>query len=260
MKYFLDTEFIEAGRGNPVTLISIGIVAEDERTFYAISSEFNADDASDWVRKNVIPHLGDEPRQTCAEITAGILQFIGDDTPEFWGYYADYEWVVLCQLFGTMINLPKGWPMFCRDIKQMAVELGNPRLPNHHHVEHNALGDARWNKLAWEWLTEKAAEYMLVGKDSGVGRITTERLRQLKEEGWTPEHDDQHEHGEMAKAAICYAMRMFRGTATNAMIDTWWPWIAKWWKPSPDPIRNLEKAGALIAAEIDRLKRKDDRE
>ncbi len=39
--------------------------------------------------------------------------------PEFWAYYADYDWVVLCQLFGTMMDLPAHWPMFCMDIKQL---------------------------------------------------------------------------------------------------------------------------------------------
>jgi hypothetical protein len=53
--------------------------------------------------------------------------------------YADYDWVVLCQLFGAMVDLPKGWPMYCRDIKQWADELGNPQLPEQGKGEHHAL-------------------------------------------------------------------------------------------------------------------------
>ena len=64
----------------------------------------------------------------------------------------DYDWVVFCQLFGTMMDLPKGFPMFCMDIKQLCVEKGNPRLPEQGNGEHNALADARWNKIAWEFL------------------------------------------------------------------------------------------------------------
>lgn len=42
--------------------------------------------------------------------------------PEFYAYYADYDWVVFCSLFGRMIDLPKGFPMYCRDLKQSLDE------------------------------------------------------------------------------------------------------------------------------------------
>lgn len=71
---------------------------------------------------------------------------------EIWGYYADYDWVAFCQLFGTMMDLPKGLPMYCRDIKQWCDELGNPNLPEQGKGEHHALYDARWNKKSWEFL------------------------------------------------------------------------------------------------------------
>lgn len=83
----------------------------------------------------------------------------------------------------------------------------------------------------------------------GVGRIGAERRRQVEEEGWTPEHDDQHSGGELTMAAACYAMA-FKGKPAPSH----WPWEGTWWKPK-SRMRNLEKAGALIAAEIDRLKR-----
>jgi hypothetical protein len=152
VKYFLDTEFLENGRGNPVTLVSIGIVAEDGRSLYAVSSEFNPDDANDWVKANVLPHLGDG-RCTIHHMQRVILEFIGSDKPEFWGYYADYDWVVFCQIFGSMIDLPKGWPMYCRDLKQWCDDLGNPKLPEQSSTEHNALNDARWNMIAHEFLS-----------------------------------------------------------------------------------------------------------
>jgi len=75
-----------------------------------------------------------------------ILRFIGDDKPEFWAYYADYDHVVLCQLFGTMMDLPDGWPMYTRDLKQLCDDLGNPKLPKQQAGEHNALDDALWVK------------------------------------------------------------------------------------------------------------------
>lgn len=259
MKYFLDTEFIESGPYYSIALLSIGIVAEDGREFYAVNREADRNRASDWVKENVLPHLGDTTPQALATIGYMIQKFVGEDEPEFWGYYADYDWVVFCQIFGAMINLPKGWPMFCRDIKQAAMELGNPKLPTQESVEHNALSDARWNKLAYEFLMEKTTEFRIIGKDSGVALIADERLRQIKVEGWTPEHDDAHEDGELADAASCYAYVSNYEHPEGVRVPEDWPWDRKWWKPSANPIRNLVKAGALIAAEIDRLQRKKEK-
>ena len=83
----------------------------------------------------------------------------------------------------------------------------------------------------------------------GIELIAEERKRQVDEEGWTEEHDDQHTCGELKIAAACYT------TLSDHPAPSFWPWLIEWWKPSGDPIRNLVKAGALIAAEIDRLQR-----
>jgi hypothetical protein len=96
---------------------------------------------------------------------------------------------------------------------------------------------------------------------NGVELIAAERQRQIDVEGWTPEHDDKHTVGELSENGACYARHASKqvcGIATDH-IPTLWIWEAKWWKPSPDPIRNLVKAGALIAAEIDRLQRAKDK-
>lgn len=158
IRYFIDTEFIESGPYHPVQLISIGIVSEDGREFYAQSSEFDASMASAWVKQNVLAQL--DPRGeyfSLKEIGTKIRKFIGNETPEFWGYYADYDWVVFCQIFGTMMDLPKGFPMYCQDIKQLCDGNGNPKLPEQGKGEHNALADARWNKVAWEFLVDQKA-------------------------------------------------------------------------------------------------------
>jgi hypothetical protein len=142
MKYFLDTEFIEGGRDLPIQLISIGMVCEDGRMYYAESGAYNPDRANDWVKQNVFPQLTG-PRKS--------LELI---KPEFWGYYCDYDWVVFCQIFGAMIDLlPMGWPMYCRDLKQWADEIGNPHF--HTPKPHNALQDARWNAAFYLFLAEK---------------------------------------------------------------------------------------------------------
>lgn len=153
MKYWFDTEFIEDGK--TIELISIGIVAEDGREFYAESWAISWNKASGWVIDNVKPYLTGENILDRFEMRRAILEFCSLEKygfPEFWAYYADYDWVVLCQLFGAMINLPKGWPMYCRDVKQLCDQLGNPKLPEQSSTEHHALEDARWTKQAWEFL------------------------------------------------------------------------------------------------------------
>ena len=154
MKYFIDTEFIEDGK--MIDLISIGIVDEQGREFYCIRNGFDGSKANQWVTDNVLNKLDmNSPRFTTPEIVDRLFVFLaGDKEPEFWGYYADYDWVVFCQLFGPMMDLPKGFPMYCRDIKQLCDYLGNPKLPEQGEGEHNALEDARWNKKAYEFLTK----------------------------------------------------------------------------------------------------------
>ena len=157
MKYFLDTEFMENGPREPIVLLSIGIVSEDGREFYAINDDADHASANQWVRENVLPHLelssaeGILGHGTLDQIRSGLLKWIGEG-PEFWGYYSDYDWVVFCQIFGAMINLPKGWPMYCRDIKQLCDSIGNPKLPKQDSAEHNAIHDARWNMKAFKFL------------------------------------------------------------------------------------------------------------
>lgn len=185
MKYFFDTEFIEDGQ--TIDLISIGIVAEDGREFYAESLDADLSRANEWVKTNVIAHLwSQQPNKRSANIwsrdggAGGLLsrkqiageihRFCNPDRhgkPEFWAYYADYDWVALCQLFGRMIDLPDGWPMYCRDLKQEAdriqewIRVFNSApeyklmLPKQAEGEHHALADARWNREVYAFLGEQ---------------------------------------------------------------------------------------------------------
>ncbi len=86
---------------------------------------------------------------------------------------------------------------------------------------------------------------------TGIELIAAERQRQMSVEGWDVYHDDTHRNGEMARAAAKYALTHTRVSERAIR----WPWSLEWWKPK-DPIRNLVRAGALIAAEIDRLQRR----
>ena len=225
MKYFFDTEFIEGFKKpikwlptigsfnkpyHSIQLISIGIVCEDGREYYAISYEFDEKDASEWVVNNVISKLGEryfngrnafsaKLWRTNDQIKREILQFFKykaewtdygsdifseDDDISVYAYYADYDWVVLCSLFGTMMDLPKGFPMYCRDLKQEIDRIANKavkyrndpqwkkfniaseyistedalrQIKGHEDYptqqnEHNALDDAKWNFKLYEFL------------------------------------------------------------------------------------------------------------
>ena len=158
MRIFFDTEFIEDGK--TIDLISIGMVREDDSRFYAEPIECDRSHASVWVQENVLPRTFVNPalREPRAEIAKNIAEFVGKD-PEFWGYYADYDWVALCQLYGTMMDLPESWPMFCLDIKQYVDYVGTSlgsriQLPKST-GEHNALADAKWIKSAYSYIVLK---------------------------------------------------------------------------------------------------------
>lgn len=290
MKYFIDTEFLEGSQRlrrtfleallatkihtqPTIDLISIGIVAEDGREYYAISKDFNLNEAWNrfqlkkadyhpngmepapmikeyWIRDNVLKpiylellekefgygysrhefytssafvvtdkdykqfkYLINKYGKTNKKIAEEILDFINTiDTlvhkpynslqknivftdiiekygkPEFYGYYSDYDWVVFCWLFGKMIDLPKGFPIYCIDLKQTLdekawstycnngtlnsetsleerikylkgesnnhlIKPNKPKFPKQIN-EHNALADARWNFQLYQFLNQ----------------------------------------------------------------------------------------------------------
>lgn len=96
----------------------------------------------------------------------------------------------------------------------------------------------------------------------GINDVTAERMRQIEQENFSAEHDDDHEGGTLAAAGACYAMHSAfklsnRGVAGEPIegVPVWWPWDPSWWKPE-DVRGSLVKAAALIIAEIDRYDRK----
>ena len=140
----------------PECLLSIGIVAEDGRELYLENREADITKALPWVREHVFTSMTWKEQTSHHDIRLQVLAFCNPEKygkPEFWAYYADYDWVVMCQLFGRMIDLPPSWPMYCRDFKQQLVLYGNPTLKKLPESEaHNALNDAKWLKGHWERL------------------------------------------------------------------------------------------------------------
>lgn len=146
MKIWFDTEFIDDGK--TIDLISIGMVREDGAELYMESAECDISRASDWVKRHVCPHLSGQifDRKKMAD---NIIAFAGQ-SPEFWGWYADYDWVALCQLYGSMMSLPNGWPLFCRDVQQLLPDDGTPRISYPRGRRHHALDDARYEKALYD--------------------------------------------------------------------------------------------------------------
>lgn len=86
----------------------------------------------------------------------------------------------------------------------------------------------------------------------GAQLISEERWRQQAKENYTAEHDDSHDQQELAWAASAY-VTAYLGKDVGEL----WPWEADSFKVGDSPIGELVKAGALIAAEIDRRFRQD---
>lgn len=86
-----------------------------------------------------------------------------------------------------------------------------------------------------------------------INAVVAERYRQIEQEGWSIEHDDDHSTGELARAGGCYALHA--GTAaTWSEAPANWPWTPDWWKPTGFR-RDLVKACALIIAEGEKFDR-----
>lgn len=158
VKYFYDTEFYEDGER--IHLISIGIVAEDGRELYLENADFDPGIVPEghFLVENVFPWLYDSDIYLVskAEIARLVQLFIlaVEGPHELWGYYSDYDHVVLAQLFGRMIDMPEGIPWFTMDLKQEMTRLRikGDQVPAQEGVEHHALADARWNKVVYDHL------------------------------------------------------------------------------------------------------------
>ncbi|KIF66293.1 hypothetical protein HY68_36950 [Streptomyces sp. AcH 505] len=183
-----DLEFLEDG--HTIEVISIGMVADDGREYYAVNSDAPWDriKENDWLVRNVLPSLpmtgkraldsycaqspnihprppldmvgpdlGDtrvKPHQVIANEVRDFIQATDTAEPQLWADYGAYDHVALCQLWGTMMQLPAGVPMWTHDLRQEIERLGvDPAgLPSQESGVHNALADARHNQVVRRWL------------------------------------------------------------------------------------------------------------
>lgn len=152
MRFFYDCEFIEDGV--TIELISIGVVDEQGREYYAVSTEFDPQRAGGWVRAHVLPKLpslADRAWRSRAAIRRSLLDFLtaSGDGVELWAWLAAYDHVALAQLWGPMPALPRALPRFTRDLRQRWEDVGKPVLPPPPSDAHDALADARHNLTRW---------------------------------------------------------------------------------------------------------------
>lgn len=170
-----DLEFVEDGE--TIKLISIGMVRDDGRELYLINRDLDlsALQRNDWLMANVAPSLPLKPWEEGgpwdrdhpdfryvtprAFIAAEVASFI-QSTPdvELWANYGAYDHVGLAQLWGPMVDLPEGVPMFTNDIQQERARLGihEDDLPRQESGVHNALADARHNQAVRRWLSTQS--------------------------------------------------------------------------------------------------------
>jgi hypothetical protein len=182
---YFDFEFIEDGREiipislgmctAPATLTETApeIVAGRRQVGDLVKAEFYQEyefdpaRANEWVRTNVFPHLDSYREERVGtgsrrlEVTAWIKEWLadvcGDSQPRFWGYYPSYDWVCLAQHFGTMVQMPEGWPVRPECLMQYADYLGisSKAFPKRAGNEHNALADAEWNRDLHRYLKSR---------------------------------------------------------------------------------------------------------
>lgn len=201
-RYFYDTEFLEDGK--TIELISIGIVADDGRELYAVNEEVGKKPLVEkigkhrWLMANVVPHLplqpGTKPLMPDGSTLPGrflldqnsnvimprrmirnaVREFLlaGTADIELWADYGAYDHVALCQLFGRMIDLPAGLPMYTNDFQQAWRAAGRPALPPEPKNAHDALADARHLKECFAALDlpEQPGVIHLVHDSSGITR------------------------------------------------------------------------------------------
>ncbi|GAB3281299.1 polyadenylate-specific 3'-exoribonuclease AS [Parasphingorhabdus pacifica] len=158
MRFFYDCEFIEDGQ--TIELVSIGMVDESGREFYAVSTEFDAGRAGPWVRQHVLPQLPPpasslwRSRSRIREDLYSFLTARGGDI-ELWAWYAAYDHVTLAQLWGPMPALPSRIPKFTRDLRQRWEDVGKPKLPSPPANAHDALADAKHNLERWKVIEDQ---------------------------------------------------------------------------------------------------------
>jgi hypothetical protein len=192
-KVFMDCEMTGLHQGT--TLISIGLISECDKTFYAELTDYDQNQIDEWLRENVINKLtlpmpqGDtgvgewdaacdysasfdkDGSATYKGVSAGLPRILSDwlnnfEKVEMWSDCLAYDWVLFNQIFGHAFNIPKNVYYIPFDICTLFKAKGiDPDISrekfgcSEHYSEmpkHNALLDARVIKMCYEKLMKDA--------------------------------------------------------------------------------------------------------
>ncbi|QDF18558.1 DnaQ-like DNA polymerase III subunit [Gordonia phage Pupper] len=183
-RYFYDCEFLEDGRS--IELISIGIVAEDGREYYAVNDDMPVERIKrhEWLMENVwttlpvteenrLDHASPlvKSKVTIAVEVERFLTKFGTDQPELWAWYGAYDHIALMQLWGPMVEKPFLLPMWTNDLRQEIYLHPAPYLPEQKSGYHNALADAQHLKRRYDFLQEWKAQGHRPGDLVDTGRL-----------------------------------------------------------------------------------------
>jgi hypothetical protein len=177
LKVFFDTEFTGLHKGT--SLISIGLISEDEKTFYAENADYDKSQVDDWIKENVIANTSylkgsDNLEQAStslhsfyqiegiggirADLTDWLSQF---DSVEMWSDCLAYDWVLFCDLFGGALNIPSNVYYIPFDIctllkiKGVDPDINREKFAGIQGKKHNALHDAEVIKACYEKLVKE---------------------------------------------------------------------------------------------------------
>jgi hypothetical protein len=174
MKVFFDTEF--TGLHQNTTLISIGLVSEDGRTFYAEAYDYDRKQINDWLRENVFKHMrfGERTSTPLMELEhydmCGYRTVIGEklgewlaqfDEVEIWSDCLAYDWVLFCDLFNGAMDIPKNVYYIPFDlatlmkIKGVDPDISREEFAGIDGPKHYAMHDAKVIKACYDKLMEK---------------------------------------------------------------------------------------------------------
>ena len=159
MKVFFDTEF--TGLHAKTTLMSIGVVDENGRTFYAELDDYDKTQVDDWLENNVVANFTGENTMNMKQLKSALTEWLAVyDSVEIWSDCLAYDWVLFNSIFGTAFDIPKNVYYIPFDICTMMKLKGvDPDINREEYAfgdvpevaeKHNALWDAQVIRACYE--------------------------------------------------------------------------------------------------------------
>ncbi len=157
MKIFFDTEF--TGLQQDTDLMSIAMVTEDGREFYAELNDYRKHKVDNWIQFNVLDNFTGKNVIPEEELKTQIIKFLEPyDKVEMWSDCLAYDWVLFCQIFSHAFQIPKQIYYIPFDIctlmkiKGVDPDINREEFSGIQGIKHNALHDAKVIKKCYEKL------------------------------------------------------------------------------------------------------------